>query len=165
MPNVFDSDWEHELAVGDMVLRATRVGQQAGARALGAALYEVEAGSGVSPYHVHHANEELLLVLAGRPTVRTPDGERELRAGDLVAFPAGPDGAHRVDNRADEPARVLLVSTMVAPDVVEHPDSRKVLVLTGDIEGDTPPRAFRMEDEVPPFAGELPEPPRSLRDH
>jgi uncharacterized cupin superfamily protein len=65
-------------------------------------------------------------VLAGRPTLRTLDSERELQLRDVIAAPAGRRGAHRLDNRADEPARVLVVSTMLAPELNEYPDSGKL---------------------------------------
>ena len=69
--------------------------------------------------HVHHANEELIVVLAGRPTLRTLTGERVLEEGEVVACPTGRRGAHRLDNRGDSPARVLIVSTMRAPEINE----------------------------------------------
>lgn len=161
MPNVYDPEWEAELVSGDMVLRAARVGAAAGGSRLGAALYELEPHAAISPMHVHHANEEMLLVLSGVATVRTPDGEHQLEAGELRAFPAGPTGAHRVENRSAAPTRVLIVSTMVSPDVVEHPDSGKILTMVGQ-GPDAAAHAFRTEDEVPPWAGELDEPPRPV---
>jgi uncharacterized cupin superfamily protein len=161
MPNVFHPEWEVELQSGDMILRAVRVGAAAGARALGATLYELEPGAAVSPLHVHHANEELLVVIAGRPTLRDAEGEREVGEGELVAFPAGPEGTHQVLNRGEAPARVLLISTMVSPDVVEHPESGKVLTVVGEgAQGEA--HAFRLEDEVAPWTGELDEPPRPV---
>jgi uncharacterized cupin superfamily protein len=107
--------------------RAAEIGVQAGTHDLGASLYELEQGQATSPYHTHYGNEELLIVLAGRPTLRTPAGARELDPGEVVAFPAGRDGAHRLDNHRPEPAQVLIVSTMNEVDVVEYPDSGKVL--------------------------------------
>lgn len=71
-------------------LKGVRIGEQAGSRALRATLYEVDPGGRVSPFHVHHANEELLVVLSGAPTLRTSDGERELADGEVVAFLPGP---------------------------------------------------------------------------
>ena len=68
--------------------------------------------------------------MAGRPTLRTPDGERELREGDVVAFPRGASGAHAVENRTDEPARILIVSTKGPLDVVHYPDTGKLGVWT-----------------------------------
>jgi len=90
------------------ILRGQRVGAAAGAEKLGATLYEVDPGGRVSPLHIHHANEELLIVLTGRPTLRTAEGERELVSGEVVTFPAGRRGAHQVLNRSGEGARVLM---------------------------------------------------------
>ena len=56
-------------------------------------------GGAISPYHAHHGNEELLLVVSGTPGLRTPDGVRTLEPGTVVAFPRGAAGAHRVFNR------------------------------------------------------------------
>jgi uncharacterized cupin superfamily protein len=79
----------------------------------------VPPGAATFPLHAHYANEELLIVVEGRPTLTTLDGERELAPGEVVAFPAGRAGAHRLDNRSDAPVRVLLVSTMRAPEINE----------------------------------------------
>jgi uncharacterized cupin superfamily protein len=71
---------------------------------LGASVYELGPGN-FAVYHYHHGAEELLVVLRGRPTLRTPDGERVLAEGEAVHFPTGPDGAHAVRNDTDEPVR------------------------------------------------------------
>jgi uncharacterized cupin superfamily protein len=133
-PNVFEPEWEHE-AEEPFALRATRVGAAAGASALGATVYELDPGGAVSPYHVHYGNEEMLVVVAGTPSVRTPDGVRELAPGAVVAFPAGADGAHRVFNASAEPARVLLISTMGFPEVAEHVDTGAVLTMSAAGQG------------------------------
>ena len=65
---------------------------------LGATVYELPP-DGYVVYHFHHGSEELLIVLRGRPTLRTPDGERQLDEGDVVYFPTGPEGAHGLTNR------------------------------------------------------------------
>lgn len=93
-------------------------------------MFELPPGSSSFPLHIHHANEELLVVVSGQPTLRTLSGERKLEEGEVVAFPAGRSGAHRIDNRGDQPARVLIVSTMNAPEVNEFPDSGKVWART-----------------------------------
>ncbi|MGH2712290.1 MAG: cupin domain-containing protein [Thermoleophilaceae bacterium] len=64
-------------------------------------------GASSFPLHVHYANQELIIVLAGRATLRTFDSERRLEPGEVVACPAGRGGAHHLDNREQEPARVL----------------------------------------------------------
>ena len=88
---------------------------------LGASLYELDPGNFVV-YHFHHRSEELLIVLRGRPTLRTQDGERRLDEGDVVHFPVGPAGSHAVRNESDDVVRIVMVSTLGAPEVVEYPD-------------------------------------------
>lgn len=102
------------------------VGHHIGAELLGGSMYELEPGDRLWPYHTHHANEEWVIVLHGRPTLRTPEGEHELREGDVVAFPRGKDGAHQIKNGTDAPIRVLMLSTLIAPDLVEYLDSGKI---------------------------------------
>ena len=126
MANVLQPDFDAEQDEPPFTWRRARLGRQAGAEALGASLFELPPGASSFPLHVHHANEEMIVVLTGRPTLRTIDDERELSPGQVVACPTGRRGAHRIDNRADEPARFLIVSTMIAPEVNEYPDSGKV---------------------------------------
>ncbi len=102
------------------------VGAHIGAELIGGSMYELEPGDRLWPYHTHHANEEWMIVLRGRPTLRTPEGEQELGEGDVVCFRRGKDGLHQVRNGSDEPIRVLMLSTLIAPDLVEYPDSGKV---------------------------------------
>jgi uncharacterized cupin superfamily protein len=102
------------------------VGARLGAELLGGSLYELDPGARLWPYHLHHANEEWLIVVRGQPTLRTPEGERELGEGDVVVFPRGPAGAHQVSNRTDAPVRVLMLSSVNSPEIVEYPDSGKV---------------------------------------
>jgi uncharacterized cupin superfamily protein len=108
------------------------VGAQAGARELAANVYELDPGAVGSPLHVHHANEELLVVLAGTVSLRGPDGTELLSAGAVVAFPRGQAGAHSLVNRSDAPVRYLAVSTTNRPDVVEYPDTDATLVVLAE---------------------------------
>jgi uncharacterized cupin superfamily protein len=78
------------------------------------------------PFHFHHASEELLVVLRGRPTLRTSEGSRQLEEGEAVHFPTGPAGAHGISNDTDEPVRYLMVSTLRSPEVAEYPDIKKI---------------------------------------
>ncbi len=120
MPNVFEPDWDAGRDDPPFRWRRARLGRQAGARQLGASLFDLPPGSATFPLHAHYANEELLIVLAGRPTLTGMDGDaRELDPGEMVACPAGREGAHRLDNNTAEPARVLIVSTMKAPEINE----------------------------------------------
>jgi uncharacterized cupin superfamily protein len=102
------------------------VGHHIGAELIGGSMYELEAGDKLWPYHTHHANEEWIVVLRGAPTLRTHEGEEALREGDVVCFPRGKEGAHQVINKTGEAVRVLMLSTLVAPDIVEYLDTGKV---------------------------------------
>ena len=115
--NVFAPHWDNELP--ELGQRAVRLGPRIGSVELGVSLFELDPGGGVSPLHVHHGNEELLLVLSGRATLRTPEGTRELEPGAVVAFRRGPEGAHQIANRGDEPVRLLVFSTMNLPEITE----------------------------------------------
>jgi uncharacterized cupin superfamily protein len=148
MANVYDPDFDAEQEKPPFTWRRARLGRQAGAKALGASLFELPPGASSFPLHVHHANEEMIVVLAGRPTLRSIDGERELSPGELVACPAGRRGAHRVDNRGDEPVRFLVVSTMNAPEVNEYPDSGKIWV-RDYAPGGVPPDSSELDTVVP----------------
>jgi uncharacterized cupin superfamily protein len=109
--------------------RVAPVAAQAGARELAACVYELDPGAAGSPWHVHHANEELLFVLAGTLSLRGPDGTQTLSPGAVVAFPRGHAGAHSMVNRSDAPVRYLVVSTTNRPEVVEYPDTGATLVV------------------------------------
>ncbi len=116
--NVFTDDWDpgEDWSGGGGVSKRLPRGD-----VLGASVYELGAGN-FSVYHFHHGAEELLVVLRGTPTLRTPEGERVLAEGDVVHFPAGPAGAHALRNDTDAPARFLVASDHPSPEVVEYPD-------------------------------------------
>jgi uncharacterized cupin superfamily protein len=108
--------------------REVQLGALLGANRMGATLYELPPGERLGPYHYEHNNEEWLLVIAGQPTLRTPEGEYELRAGDLVVFPEGPHGAHAITNRTGAPVRLVMLSTKRRPAVAVYPDSDKIAI-------------------------------------
>ena len=158
-PNALEPDWDAEGGSGPFRWRRARVGRMAGARELGASVFELPPGASTFPLHCHYANEELLVVLRGSPVLRQAGGERELAEGEVVSFPVGREGAHRIDNRGDAPVRVLIVSTMVGPDVVEHLDSEKIFARSYAPGADPPEDAVEVmvkrEDSRPFFEGEL----------
>jgi uncharacterized cupin superfamily protein len=132
MVNVFDAACEYDPEdPGGYRAGQSRVGDQAGGQAITVRLYEAPEGESICPYHYEY-EEEWALVLAGSPTLRTPDGERLLAAGDLVCFPVGPDGAHKLTNRAGETARILMWSGSREPAVAVYPDSDKIGVWPGN---------------------------------
>jgi uncharacterized cupin superfamily protein len=129
-----------------------RVGPLIGASALGLSVYELPPGESICPYHFEYPEEEWLIVLDGRPTLRHPGGEDELEPWDTVVFPTGPEGAHKVTNRTEERARVAMLSTKAKTAVAVYPDSNKVGVWSGDGEVSA---LFRRGDAVDYFDGEV----------
>ena len=125
MTNAFEPEWQEKHG-----RRVAKLAAAAGSQRLGASTVELAPGTLSSPYHFHHANEELLIVLSGTPELRTPDGLRALQPGELVSFPRGAEGAHRLRNASAEPCRLLLISEMNFPDVVDYPDTGTTLVVT-----------------------------------
>jgi uncharacterized cupin superfamily protein len=122
--NVFDDDWgeqpEDWAGGGGRSKRLVGPGVQ-----LGASVYELAPGN-FNVLHFHHGSEELLIVLRGRPTLRTQDGERVLAEGEVVHFPTGPDGTHGVRNDTEVPVRYVVAGIRVTPEVVEYPDLNQV---------------------------------------
>jgi uncharacterized cupin superfamily protein len=130
--------------------RVAWIGKTLGASRLGASLYEADPGMRVWPYHYEVAEEEAVLVLAGTPTLRDPDGEHELAPGDLAWFATGPEGAHQIVNRSSGVARFLMLSTVPDPDVsiCVYPDSDKVGVWPW------PAKRLRIGEGLPYWDGE-----------
>ena len=128
-----------------------RFGPSIGAVKLGASIYELPPGQSICPYHYEYPEEEWLIVLEGRPTLRHPQGEDELEQGDVVCFPEGPEGAHKVTNRTDETAKVLMFSTRTNPAVAVYPDSDKIGIWTGN---DADHVIVRRASNVEYYAGE-----------
>lgn len=122
--NVWDDDWgeQPEDWSGGGALQKRLVDR---GPLLGATLYELGPGN-FMVYHAHHGSEELLIVLRGRPTLRTPDGERVLEEGDAVHFPTGPEGAHGIRNDGEQPVRYVVAGIRVSPEIVEYPDTNQV---------------------------------------
>ncbi len=156
--NIFEPDWDDEQEEPPFTWRRARVGRRAGSEQLGASLFELPPGASSFPLHFHHANEELLVVVAGRPTLQALEDERELAPGEVVAFRRGRRGAHRLDNRTEEAVRVLFVSTMRAPEISEYPDSGKVWARSYAPGAEPPSEAAflisRPEDNLDYFEGE-----------
>ena len=124
--NLYGNDWDRTEDREGWRSKDAWVGHRIGAELIGGSVYELEAGDRLWPYHTHHANEEWLIVIQGSPTLRTPEGEHTLREGDVVCFQRGKEGAHQVINRTDSAIRILMLSTLIAPDIVEYLDSGKI---------------------------------------
>jgi uncharacterized cupin superfamily protein len=125
--NIISADgWDGENSREGYRHRVTAFGRRLGSKLLGGSLYELPPGEKTWPYHYEQGCEEWLLVVTGRPTLRSSEGEQMLEAGDVAVFPEGPDGAHQVINTTDEPVRVVLLSSKSSLAVVHYPDSGKV---------------------------------------
>jgi uncharacterized cupin superfamily protein len=122
--NVWGDEWGEQAedwsGGGGLAKRLVQSGPQ-----LGATLYELGRGNFMI-FHFHHGSEELLIVLRGRPTLRTLEGVRELDEGEVVHFPTGPGGAHEIRNDTGEAVRYVVAGIRVSPEVVEYPDLRQL---------------------------------------
>jgi uncharacterized cupin superfamily protein len=114
----------------------SRPGPELGAEKTGMSVYELPPGQSLCPYHYEYGEEEWLLVLEGRPTLRHPGGTDELAPWDVTFFPPGPEGAHRVHNGTDQTVRVLMFSNRVHPGATVYPDSNKIGIWTGNRDDD-----------------------------
>jgi uncharacterized cupin superfamily protein len=107
------------------------VGPLLGADRLDGAVVHLDPGEGSEPYHCVYGQEEWMLVLAGTPTLRHPQGEDRIEVGDLVCLPEGPAGAHRLLNRGESAVRTLFLSTTGLPANVFYPDTGRWLIRNG----------------------------------
>ena len=141
--NLFAPEFDRAQQRSGYSWRAAAVGRQLGAARVGGSLYELGEGERTFLYHFPHGMEEWAIVVDGTPVLRGPDGERELRRGDAVCFPRGPEGGHQLRG----PGLVLLLSANCAPESTEYTDSGKIGVLP-------PGRIFRAADAVDYWEGE-----------
>ena len=162
MANLFDPEFDQEVTQEGFRSRCAKLARQAGSERLGASLFEIEPGNAAFPLHYHLGNEEALIVVAGTPTLRTADGERELAEGEIVAFPVGEASAHQVVNRTDRPVRILMLSEMIAPDIVVRPESGKISAFGRPPggHGEGMHGVYFERDSVPFWEGEEPPSPR-----
>jgi uncharacterized cupin superfamily protein len=146
----FDEPREHP----GFVCRRARLGRQGGSEKTGLSLWELPPGEAAYPYHWHVAEEETIVVLEGAPSLRTPDGWREVEQGEVLVFPVGERGAHQLVNRTGDTVRFLSFSNQ-QPDVVMYPDSGKLGAFQRLPDGTGIRGMFRMEDAVDYHDGEV----------
>jgi uncharacterized cupin superfamily protein len=149
MANIYEPEFDVERDDPPYTWRRARLGRAAGAQRLGASLFRVPPGATTFPLHAHLHNEELLVVVSGAPTLRTLDGERTLRAGDVIAFPAGRASAHELRNDSADDVSLLIVSTMLAPEVNLFPDSGELWVRDYVPGTDAPANAIDLHAPLP----------------
>jgi uncharacterized cupin superfamily protein len=104
-----------------------RLARGTAAQKLGISIDTVAPGKRSCPYHLHHAQEEMFIVLEGSGTLRVAGEMLPLRTGDIAFLPAGPDYPHQIINTSDAPLKYLSISTKDTPEICEYPDSGKYL--------------------------------------
>lgn len=156
MTNLDDLEFEERGGPPGFHARRARLGYELGSELVGASVWELPPGEAAYPYHFHYSDEEIVIVLEGRPSLRSPEGVRELRQGDAVHFPLGEQGAHQIFNPTEEEARFLAVSSHGRPDIVVYPDSGKVSASERRPDGSGLHAFFRDEDAVDYWDGEAP---------
>ncbi|HEX6789161.1 MAG TPA: cupin domain-containing protein [Gaiellaceae bacterium] len=114
-----------------------RFGEALGSTLWGGTLYELAPGESL-PYHWQVGEEEWVVSIAGRPTVRTAEGERTLEPWDVAVFVRGPAGAHQLRNDTDEPVRFVMFSTVSDPEVVKYLDEGRTGVIANWSRPDQP---------------------------
>lgn len=131
-PNLFNAKFEYDDSDPEGYRSGiARAGAQAGGTELTFKQFEIPPGQSLCPYHYEYV-EEWLVVLDGDLVLRTPTGEEPVGRGDVVCFPAGPEGAHKLTNRAEAAARIVMFSSAQEPSVAVYPDSDKIGVWTGN---------------------------------
>ena len=112
-------------------------------------VYEIPPGKAAYPYHYHMKDEETFYILRGEGTLRTPQGEKPVRAGDLIFFPAGAEGAHKLFNTGSEPLMYIDFDVIHDLDAAIYPDSGKIGVWGKNIN-----RVYPMDANVGYYTGE-----------
>ncbi len=118
-------------------LQGARLARGTAARKLGASVDILSPGKLGCPYHLHHAQEEMFIILEGSGTLRVAGEMLPLRTGDVIFIPAGPEYPHQIINTSDAPLKYMSVSTMETPEICEYPDSGKYLA-EGSLQSATP---------------------------
>ena len=159
MPNIYHPEFEAGDRPEGFRARRARLGYELATELIGCSLWELPPNEAAYPYHFHYSDEELVVVIKGRPTLRTPEGMRQLDEGDAVRFEVGERGAHQIINRSGEVVTFLAISSHGRPDVVIYPDSGKIGVGERLPHGGGLRAFFRQEDAVDYWEGE--QPPRA----
>ena len=125
--NIDELKLEHFEQGEKFACDAVRIGPLLGAQDLGFSYDVVQPGKRSCPFHSHRGEEEMFFIVKGTGMLRYGSETRKVRAGDFICCPTGgPETAHQLINDSDVPLAYISVSTMLAAEVCEYPDSGKV---------------------------------------
>jgi uncharacterized cupin superfamily protein len=131
--------------------RSVRIGPLLGAKDLGYSYDVVPPGKRSCPFHSHRAEEEMFFIVRGEGTLRYGDETRRIRAGDVICCPTGgPETAHQIVNDSGADLAYLSISTMMAAELCEYPDSGKIGAF-----GAAAPHMTRTQDGIDYWTGEI----------
>ncbi|MEO8305688.1 MAG: cupin domain-containing protein [Betaproteobacteria bacterium] len=150
--NEFPAQREARPPLYDSV--CARLARGTAARKLGASIDTVAPGMRSCPYHFHHAQEEMFIVLDGTGTLRVAGELIALRAGDIAFIPPGPQYPHQIINTSDAPLKYLSISTRDSPEICEYPDSGKYLAMASLPDGNYFDAIQRAKESVDYWDGE-----------
>lgn len=154
MANINAANYEDRGGPPGFRARRARIGYELGTELVGLSLWQLPPGESAYPYHFHYSDEEVVIVIEGRPSLRTPDGTRVMEEGEAVRFPLGEDGAHQISNHTDIPVTFLALSSHGRPDIVVYPDSEKLGASERRPDGTGLRHFFRIPDAVDYWDGE-----------
>ncbi|MES2949591.1 MAG: cupin domain-containing protein [Pseudomonadota bacterium] len=152
--NFNDASLEHQVRAPLYESLAARLGSGTAARKLGASIDTVPPGKRSCPYHFHHAQEEMFVILEGSGTLRVAGEMLPLRTGDVVFIPPGPEYPHQIINTSEAALKYLSVSTRESPEICEYPDSDKYLAMASSNGTSTFSAIQRPETSVDYWDGE-----------
>jgi uncharacterized cupin superfamily protein len=107
--------------------KSARLGTGTAAKQMGCTVDVVQPGKRGCPYHLHHVQEELFVVIEGEGTLRVAGEMLPIKTGDVIFIPAGPEYPHQIVNTSDAPLKYLSLSTKQYPEICEYPDSGKFM--------------------------------------
>lgn len=155
--NIADAKLANNGDGRDFLAKIARMGPSLGSTGLGCTLTVLPPGKRAYPFHRHHVIDEMFYVLDGKGTCRIGEESLPVRAGDLIAAPAGAE-PHQIVNTSDKDLRYLAFSTIGSVDICEYPDSGKMAAAAGVRNADFTTATFKTMGRVQPagyFEGEV----------
>ena len=153
MPNLTNPEFNDSRDQPGFTARRAKLGLQGGAVKTGLSYWELDPGEAAYPYHAHLTEEEIIVILEGRPSLRTPEGWREVEQGEVLVFPTGERGAHQIVNNTDSIVRFLAFSNSGQPEIVLQLDAGKIGAFERPVDGGGISLWFHTSNAVPYFEG------------